>query len=1319
MARRGNGLMTIHSAGGLLPPDLLRKVLDPKEQLPGNQAQDYNLPPGDRINEAITASWNRLCRHWADFGVAREKLGDRESGTGVTNEKWNIPLLRELGFGLLPTSAGPEIDGRTYAINRFFGSTPIHLIGCCVSLDHRAAGVRGAAAANPHGLVQEFLNRKKGSLWAIVSNGLWLRILRDNQALSRQCYLEFDLDAMFSGEVFADFALFWLMAHASRFIPRDGDRPESCWLEQWTKIANDQGTRALGELRSGVETALETLGQGFVGHPHNTVLRQELRSGQLSLNNFHGQLLRVVYRLIFLFVAEGRIIEGNSLLHPPDDTDSGKQARDRFASHYSTSRLRDLASRIRGSRHGDLWQQFNILVGALSGDDRFGPAREALGLPILGSFLWSPKSTIALNAPSLNEGYGTELSNADFLEAIRHLAFIRQDKILRPIDYRNIGVEEIGGVYESLLALTPQINGDGARFTFAEFSGNERKTSGSYYTPDSLVQCLLDSALDPVVEETIKGKTGSEAESALLSLKVCDPAVGSGHFLVGAAHRLARHLSRIRALAQGEGEPSPLLYQQALRDVIGRCLYGVDINPMSAELCRVSLWLEALEPGKPLSFLDHHIRVGNSLLGTTPDLIAKGIPDDAFNAIEGDDKKACVYLKKKNKAERKGLGPLFAQWDAETQAVLARAAEDLELLPDDSPESVSRKEMDFLNFLSGEVFSRKKLLADAWCTAFIIQKYFQEPGFARSAVGITQGLLNDIALGQVSANDQSLIDQIRLLSTRYRFFHWHMAFPEVFTKGGFDVVIGNPPWEQLELQSLVHIDRFITGSQHFIESSAKFQFTGKGRKNLYACFCELSAAELARLGHIGLVLPTGILQDQPAAKLSEHLSRTDRIASVYDFENRRKDRDGEKWFPDAHPQQRFCLVTITHDQKSTKFVFDVGDLKDIFDKDRIYYQSFEDIQRYCHSEFRVPLFRTEIDARIASEAHRKGVMLGALIKGDSPMMRSGLIFNAEPDTKRHKKTCSSNNMLPGMSKIYEGSYIHQFDHRLATFDGGVHRYLTDIEKNDPNRLVTTETYIPTNMLEARLQTLSFTRTDWLFLLRRQARATDSFISICAIVPYAGAEGNVSAFFFRQSMAQRCSLLCANMNSFIFNYLTCMRQSGPNLNKNVYLNLPICSENFFKEHEQPYGNAYQICWYTQRVLELTYTAWDLEFFAQDCGWGGPPFRWDNDRRFMIRCELDAAYFHLYLGTHKEWTEAATKKLLASFPTPRHAVDYIMETFPIVKRRDEAAHGHYRTKDTILEIYDELAEAIQAGQPYKTRLDPPPADPGCCHSAREQP
>jgi hypothetical protein len=801
MARHATEFQTIRSEGGLLPPDLRRRVLDPKEKLDGTRPEDYGLPQSERLNEAITQSWNRLRKHWAEFRAAAANLPPGEAGTGLTNDKWSLPLLRELGFGLLPTSAGPAINGRTYPINRFFGPVPIHLIGSGLSLDHRAAGVRGAAAGNPHGLVQEFLNRSPGHLWGMLSNGLRLRVLRDNQALSRQSFLEFDLEAMFTAEVYSDFVLLWLTTHATRFATRGDNRAESCWLEQWTKLANEQGTRALGDLRRGVERALQKLGEGFTSHPKNSTLRDALRTGELPLADFHGQLLRVVYRLIFLFVAEDRTIDGCSLLHPRDDSAAAQLARQRYAAHYSTARLREMAAQIKGSRHGDLWQQFILVVGALSGQPRSAAAREHLALPALGSFLWNPGSTTALN--------DAELTNHDFLEALRDLAFTRQDKVLRPVDYKNLGAEELGGVYESLLALTPQISADGARFTFAEFAGNERRTSGSYYTPDSLVQYLLDLALDPVVEGATKDRTGTDAEKAILSLRVCDPAVGSGHFLVGAAHRLARHLARVRALALGDTEPSPLLYQHALRDVIGRSLYGVDVNPMAAELCRVSLWLEALEPGKPLSFLDHHIRVGNSLLGATPKLILGGIPDEAFTAMEEDDKKACVVLKKRNRGERTPPGPLWAEQDAEAQARLERAAAALAELPDDRPEEIRVKELAFRRHEQTEEYRGKKQLADAWCAAFVIRKHFREPGWDDSdASGITQVHLS--ALAERRPLPAEVYTEIERLSGQYQFFHWHLAFPEVFHldrdsnglagwSGGFDAVIGNPPWVRQEL----------------------------------------------------------------------------------------------------------------------------------------------------------------------------------------------------------------------------------------------------------------------------------------------------------------------------------------------------------------------------------------------------------------------------------------------------------------------------------------------------------------------------------------
>jgi len=268
-----------------------------------------------------------------------------------------------------------------------------------------------------------------------------------------------------------------------------------------------------------------------------------------------------------------------------------------------------------------------------------------LGTTAFGGQLFDPKSLGPLGACSL--------SNAALFHALDRLCSFDDPKTRQrlPVNFGALATEEFGSVYESLLELHPVIETAPLPcFAFKQTAGNDRKTSGSFYTPTTLVDCLLDSALDPVLDDHIRNHKAlgyPSAEAAILSLKVCDPACGSGHFLIAAAQRTARRLAQLRA---GDDEPAPDQLRHALREVISHCIYAVDINPMSVELCRVALWLEAVEPGKPLSFLDHHLRVGNSLLGATPELVAEGLPDDAFTAIEGDDKKACSLLKKRNKA---------------------------------------------------------------------------------------------------------------------------------------------------------------------------------------------------------------------------------------------------------------------------------------------------------------------------------------------------------------------------------------------------------------------------------------------------------------------------------------------------------------------------------------------------------------------------------------------------------------------------------------------------------------------------------------------
>ncbi len=722
---------TIRTEGALLPADILQRIASLKVE--GIRPADYHLPEGFRVNEAVTQSWDILKKHWKNFQEARQNLPEADNGTRLTNERWLLPLFKELEYGRLSTVASPQIEDRSYPIERFYNHTPIHLIGCNLPLDRRTKGARGAATSSPHSMMQEFLNRSDTHLWGFLSNGRQLRILRDSVALSRQAYVEFDLEGMMDGEVYGDFVLLWLLCHQSRV---EAERSENCWLEQWSKLAREEGTRVLNNLRTGVTKAIEALGQGFISHPQNHELRSKLQeTGSLSRDDFYRQLLRTVYRLLFLFVAEDR-----QLLHPPD---ADEKACELYETYYSTRRLRQMAIKLRGSKHSDLWYSLSLVFDALNRNDGL----PELALPGLGSFLWNPDKTKDLLGPAQipaavlsPPGKGERarvrglvahgeiankaidpvlISNDDLLAAIRALAYVAQDKVLRDIDYRNLDTEEFGSVYESLLELHPVMHVEAKTFSLNTASGNERKTSGSYYTPDSLVQCLLDSALEPVIAERLKGLKGKAAEEAILNIKVCDPACGSGHFLIGAARRLARHLARIRT---GESEPSPEDYQHALRDVISHCIYGVDINPMSVELCKVALWMEAMEPGKPLSFLDHHIQCGNSLLGTTPALLAKGIPDDAFTPIEGDVKARVASLKKQNKSERPLESGKRQRLLGEVPFKLGNIAADFARLnsaPDGPLAEVAEAQEQYARLVQSSEYESTRLLADTWCAAFV------------------------------------------------------------------------------------------------------------------------------------------------------------------------------------------------------------------------------------------------------------------------------------------------------------------------------------------------------------------------------------------------------------------------------------------------------------------------------------------------------------------------------------------------------------------------------------------------------------------------
>ena len=519
------------------------------------------------------------------------------------------------------------------------------------------------------------------------------------------------------------------------------------------------------------------------------------------------------------------------------------------------------------------------------------------------------------------------------------------------MDYKNLGAEELGSVYESLLELHPVLHIEAAKFELKTASGHERKTTGSYYTPTSLINCLLDSALDPVLDEA---ERQPDPETAILSLKVCDPACGSGHFLIAAAHRIARRLASIRT---GVEEPAPSERRKALRDVVGRCIYGVDINPMSVELCKVSLWMEAIEPGKPLSFLEQHIQCGNSLLGATPALLANGIPDSALEAIEGDDKKICSEYKKKNKYQREGNRTLF---DPEGQpwerlGDLASSMMQLDDMRDDTVEDIHRKQDYYAQLVKSSGYEFGRLWADAWCAAFVWKKT------SDFAYPITEDVFRNIEKNPHNIASWMKAEIIRLRE-QYQFFHWHLAFPDVFrvpTKdeepeneqagwsGGFDVVLGNPPWERIKIQekewfaqrcpdianaanaaqrrrmiaalqnedpaiynAFMEDQRQADGEGHFVRDSNHYPLCGRGDVNTYAIFAENMRFAINPTGRVGCIVPSGIATDDTTKFFFQNLMDLKSLVSLFDFENR------EKIFPAVDSRMKFSLLTLTCSARS-------------------------------------------------------------------------------------------------------------------------------------------------------------------------------------------------------------------------------------------------------------------------------------------------------------------------------------------------------------------------------------------------------------------
>ncbi|MBB4836322.1 Eco57I restriction-modification methylase domain-containing protein [Acinetobacter schindleri] len=1323
-------LPSITLEGALFLPDQLEKAAIGQAKF--QTEADYNTPKGLRLKDDYSRAFQIACAQWKHFASALER---EDVEAQIVTQTFVEELLRDaLGYSSLRTTAAIQVNELAFPVTFIADHVPVVVAPFNAKLDDSlpnfAIEGSGSRKKSAFQLAQELLNASDAHLWAIVTNGKQLRLLRDAASLTRPSFLEVDLQEVLTGQRFSEFANIWRLLHASRAALNE--KPEHSIWEAWRETGKEEGTRVRDGLRNGVERALLVLGEGFIQHPANQALRQQLDDGELTKDAYFQQLLRLIYRLIFLFTVEER-----GVLHPADDNKQAQLARRAYAQGYALGRLREACLKRRNlNRFDDHWQALRIIFkGLAEGEPR-------LALPALGG-LFNPTQCQSIDAASL--------SNKHLLCAMRHLRWADHQGTPTPVDYRNMGPEELGSVYESLLELVPEIDLTAKTFGFigitseGSTAGNARKTSGSYYTPDSLVQELIKSALEPVIAQRLAENKINPTE-AILSIRVIDPACGSGHFLLAAARRLAQELAQLRS---EDGAVKPADYRHALREVVSHCIFGVDRNPMALELARTALWLESFEEGQPLSFLDHHLQCGDALLGLT-DLKALeyGIPKAAFKPLSGDDKTVCTALNKTNTAALKQLekdrkSPQFKLPLAQANQLAELQA--IEAMPQTSTKQIAKQEAAYKAFLDKAQNSPLRYAADMVLGAFLLPKTEATENHIPTTASVYLELMSESHNAQHIAQREIAIKACR----EARVFHWPLAFPQVFAQGGFDCVLGNPPWERIKLQEeeffatrnadvakaknkaeraqriqwlsegmlakhlwpdLQHseheraaevrlFNEFLTAKRTAEAASAfmhvngneggRYPLTGVGDVNTYALFSETIYQIVSDEGRAGFIVPTGIATDSSTKAFFGELIKKNKLVSLYDFDN------SDLVFPSVASLQRFCLITIG-ESKIHKFGFLLKSVSELLDKHRVFELTADDFKNINPNTFTCPILISKEDANLAKKIYSHVPVLINTEMKNNPWSVSFLrMFDMSNDSElfEYKNNIDSEVITIGSnfkknSKIsylplYEAKMMTTYDHRFGSYPEGKIEdtralpRLSIEEKNDPLFEVNSRFYVSSPEIENKIGDYD---KSWFLCFRSMSNHTNLRRFISGVVPYT-AIGNslIACKIENQVPVKLATCLIGNLSALVLDAVVRWKVSGTNLNLFIVEQFPIVPPSEYSTNDQEF--------ISKRVVELVYTTESLRGFALDCGYDVEPFPFIPERRARLMAELDAFYA-------KKYSLSLEDLCYILDPTSVMGEGYPSETFRVLKNKEINEFGEYRTKRLILEAWDKL----EAGELY---------------------
>jgi len=782
--------------------------------------------------------------------------------------------------------------------------------------------------------------------------------------------------------------------------------------------------------------------------------------------------------------------------------------------------------------------------------------------------------------------------------------------------------------------------------------------------------------------------------------------------------------------------------QAALREVVSRCIHGVDRNPMAVELAKVALWIESVTPGQPLGFLDANIRCGDALLGVF-DLAAldEGVPDEAYKSLTGDSKPAAKYYAVQNKAARKGQGQF--DWatgaGAMPPARLATTLSTVRRMTEDTVGQVERKRAAFAEWERGGAYGTR-VACDLYVAAFLLPKTEVPENHGRHMVPTTADVRTRLAGGNVYGPlEAAAVDA----PATARVFHWPLAFPDVMLArgdgigGGFDVVLGNPPWERIKLQEQeffagtpaadaanaaartrmidalgtaeagtpdrVLFDRFriakrVAEAMSLFarvpgDAGGRYRFTGTGDVNTYALFAEHFLNLTRTSGRAGIIVPTGIATDATTAPFFGHLVSEARLARLFDFEN------SAPLFQGVHRSFKFSLLTIGSGVQEADFAFFLTDTTQLDDARRRFTLSRYEIAAINPQTGSAPTFRSRRDAELGAliarrapsfsvEAHVASTWSVSFhtrlwhMSEDTDLFASALdLTNLGASRVGMNWFVGSDNFTP----LYESKMIDFFDHRYAGYqergDDRGHRVLppTSLTNHSSPHFEADPFYwVPWNEVVKRLNGVGW-HHDWLIGWKEITSPTTERSLVVSVIPKV-AVGHKFPLMFPLDSPARVAALYACLASLVLDFTARQRLGSTSFSLTLLRQLPVLPPSTYTEAD--------LAFIVPRVLELSYTSHAMAPFAHDLGYDGAPFAWDEARRAELRAELDAWYALAYGLSRDELRYVLDPKDVMG-------ADYPSETFRVLQKNEIARHGEYRTRRLVLAAYD--AQVAAGGQP----------------------